>query len=323
MVADYVAAGFAKIHLDASMACGGRSCGARRADCGGARRSARGRRRSGRPAGGTTSRQYTLSGPRCRSPGGAAHGLDATSRSHVRNRSLATLETHRRAFARAGIASSFARVIALVVQPGVEFDHHRVVDYQPVMADGPQQDAQRANRRSCSRRIPPTTSRQAALSALVNDGFAILKVGPALTFAMREALYGLDHIALETDPSWESSALKPQMERIMLAEPKYWLDYYRGGPGRAACPPTLQLQRSHPILLARRGRQSGSVSSPGKVWRCEPIAEPLISQFLPRCYQAVRRGIIAPHPQQLIFEVDSAGVASLPRRDRREPIPTE
>ena len=70
----------------------------------------------------------------------------------------------------------------------------------------------------------------AALSALVSDGFAILKVGPALTFAMREAFYGLDHIALETDPSWESSALEPKMERIMLAEPKYWEKYYRSGP---------------------------------------------------------------------------------------------
>ena len=82
----------------------------------------------------------------------------------------------------------------------------------------------------------------AALAALVSDGFAILKVGPALTFAMREALYGLDHIARETDPSWGGNALEPEMERIMLAEPKYWLDYYRGGPGAAASPPTLQLQ---------------------------------------------------------------------------------
>ena len=34
-----------------------------------------------------------------------------------------------------------------------------------------------------------------ALAALVEDGFAILKVGPGLTFALREALYGLDAIA--------------------------------------------------------------------------------------------------------------------------------
>ena len=38
-----------------------------------------------------------------------------------------------------------------------------------------------------------------ALAALVRDGFAILKVGPGLTFALREALYGLDHIAADLD----------------------------------------------------------------------------------------------------------------------------
>ncbi len=49
--------------------------------------------------------------------------------------------------------------------------------------------------RCCMRRIRPTTRPPQALAALVRDGFAILKVGPGLTFALREALYGLDHIA--------------------------------------------------------------------------------------------------------------------------------
>ena len=39
-----------------------------------------------------------------------------------------------------------------------------------------------------------------ALAALVEDGFAILKVGPWLTFALREALYGLDEIARVLSP---------------------------------------------------------------------------------------------------------------------------
>ncbi len=38
------------------------------------------------------------------------------------------------------------------------------------------------------------------LRELVEDGFAILKVGPELTFALREALYGLDLIAGDLFP---------------------------------------------------------------------------------------------------------------------------
>ena len=40
-----------------------------------------------------------------------------------------------------------------------------------------------------------------SLKALVRDGFAILKVGPGLTFALREALYALEHIAAELCPA--------------------------------------------------------------------------------------------------------------------------
>src|SRR5262249_61528651 len=43
-------------------------------------------------------------------------------------------DPHEEAFAAAGLHDAWTRVIALVVQPGVEFDHGRVVDYQPSLA---------------------------------------------------------------------------------------------------------------------------------------------------------------------------------------------
>ncbi len=66
----------------------------------------------------------------------------------------------------------------------------------------------------------------------MSDGFAILKVGPALTFALREALYGLDQIAAALDAGWSEHSLKAAMEREMLASPGYWQPYYRGDPDR-------------------------------------------------------------------------------------------
>ena len=48
---------------------------------------------------------------------------------------------------------------------------------------------------SMPRRVNSTDYQPAtALRALVDDGFGILKVGPGITFALREALYGLDDI---------------------------------------------------------------------------------------------------------------------------------
>ena len=74
-----------------------------------------------------------------------------------------------------------------------------------------------------------------ALAALVADGFAILKVGPALTFALREALYGLDHIAEALFGASEAESLRAFMERVMTDDPRYWAGYYGGGPSEQDC----------------------------------------------------------------------------------------
>ena len=46
----------------------------------------------------------------------------------------------------------------------------------------------------------------------MQDGFAILKVGPGLTFALREGLYGLDGIAEELFPGKRDQTLRASME---------------------------------------------------------------------------------------------------------------
>src|SRR5699024_3719533 len=62
-------------------------------------------------------------------PCGAAEELDTvevTSPDAARN----TLACHRQAFYDAGVGECWTRVIGLVVQPGVEFDHTGIIDYQ-------------------------------------------------------------------------------------------------------------------------------------------------------------------------------------------------
>jgi D-tagatose 6-phosphate 4-epimerase len=298
MVRDYVAAGFTKIHLDCSMACSDdpttldEAAVAERA----ARLAAAAEAVVERP--GREPPVYVI-GTEVPVPGGSAHADAAVEMTRPES-ALATIEAHRRAFASAGIAQAFEHVIAVVVQPGVEFDHRRVLDYERA----------KAKRLSEVLDAEPTivfeahsTDYQspAALAALVSDGFAILKVGPALTFAMREALYGLDHIARETDLSWGGNGLEPEMERIMLAEPKYWLDYYRGAPEQQRLLRHYSYSDRIRYYWAAKDAKAAVSRLTAKL-QSRAIPEPLVSQFLPRCYDAVREGAIAPRPLPLVLE---------------------
>jgi len=76
----------------------------------------------------------------------------------------------------------------LVVQPGVEFDHHQVIDYVRSKAAALSAEHRTGGRygvRGAFHRL----SNARRLEVLVQDHFAILKVGPGVTFALREVLW--------------------------------------------------------------------------------------------------------------------------------------
>lgn len=126
-------------------------------------------------------------------PGGATHALEEIEITRA-DAAMKTLAVHRASFAKAGLASAMERVIGIVVQPGVEFGNTDVALYKPERAKSlirSLDDMPGLVFEAHSTDYQPAE----ALSALVDDGFAILKVGPGLTFALREALYGLDAIA--------------------------------------------------------------------------------------------------------------------------------
>lgn len=225
MVEAYVAAGFGKIHLDASMGCAGepvalddRTVAERAAVlCAVAEHKAA---RDGLPP-----PVYVL-GTEVPVPGGADHAL-ATIEPTAPEAARETIAVHRKAFAEAGLADVFSRVIAFVVQPGVEFGSDNVIAYDPPRAAAlsgllGEEPALVFEAHSTDYQT------EAALAALVRDGFPILKVGPGLTFAYREALYALDLIASEIVPGYGDRTLAKAMEALMTASPSYWRGYYHG-----------------------------------------------------------------------------------------------
>ena len=225
LIRHYVQAGYEKIHLDCSMSCAGDPVPLPDATV--AERAARLCRiaedtRAAMP--GAVPLVYII-GTEVPVPGGAKEALDGVTPT-TPDAARTTYAVHKDTFAAHGLGDDvWARVVALVVQPGVEFDHHGVEDYRPERAQALSDVADEFPNAIFEAHSTDYQTPE-AFKNLVRDHFAILKVGPALTFAYREADYALNHIARELKrnaPDVEAAA-----EALMLAEPAQWQKYYHG-----------------------------------------------------------------------------------------------
>ena len=293
MIEGYARAGFAKLHLDTSMGCAGEP--AALADEVTAARAAALAKVAEAAVGDGAPPIYVI-GTEVPVPGGAQHALDSIAVTRP-EAALRTVDVHRKAFNDAGLNAAFARAIGVVVQPGVEFASTEVIPYKPAKA---------ARLVETLHSLPGfvfeahSTDYQpaACLDALVKDGFAILKVGPWLTFALREALYGLDCIARVLHPTTTDDSLPAAMEALMLREPGNWRKYYQGSSDE------LRLQRHfsfsdriryywpHPEAQAAVDRLFAKLGD-------SRIPEPLISQYLGGLYPEVVDGSLSARPRDL------------------------
>ncbi|WP_375286646.1 D-tagatose-bisphosphate aldolase, class II, non-catalytic subunit [Sphingomonas sp.] len=296
MVGDYVRAGFRKIHLDCSMSCADDPVPLPETVI--AERAARlCRAAEDAFAGDPADAPVYVIGTEVPVPGGAAEDLEELALT-TPEAAIATVEMHRDLFRDAGMGAAWARVVATVVQPGVEFDHDKVVDYRPERAV------------ALSHAIEPTplvyeahsTDYQTpeALSALVRDHFAILKVGPGVTFALREALWALDAIEAETVPIERRASLRTVTLERMRAEPKNWRKYYHA-EGAAL---TRQLQYSLSDRIRYYWPDAEIAAAQERLFanlRDAPPPLPLVSQYLPIAYAALRAGRITNDPAELVM----------------------
>ncbi len=291
MVAAYARAGYGKLHLDCSMGCAGEPAALPDELV-----AARAARLAARAEAEAPGRPLFVIGTEVPTPGGATEALDhllPTRPEAVRE----TFAVHEAAFR--GVANgAWERVIAMVVQPGVEFGHEDVAVYRP--------DAARALCATLdalpglvfeahSTDYQPET----ALRRLVQDGFPILKVGPGLTFALREAFYGLDAIAAVLQPG--GTRLPDRMEALMLAEPKHWRSHY---PGDAAVQRVLRHYSYSDRIRYYWPHPEAEAAAASLMRQLDGVALPptLISQHLPRAYDRVAAGLLAPNARVLLIE---------------------
>lgn len=297
LIKAYVSAGFSKIHLDASMSCAGDPIPldpmtvAQRAAvlCQAAEETA------------TEEQKHQLTyviGTEVPVPGGEASTIGTV---HVTREEDAarTLETHQVAFRALGLEDALTRVIAIVVQPGVEFDHTQIIHYQPQAA------------KALSAWIKETPmvyeahstdyqTRQ-AYRALVRDHYAILKVGPALTFALREAIFALAQMENELIAPEQRSQVLEVIDEVMLNEPDYWKKYYRPTWSQAmvdihfSLSDRIRYYWPHPRI--RQGVEK-LISNLNDV----ELPLGLISQFLPVQFERLTEGTITASPHNLIID---------------------
>jgi D-tagatose-1,6-bisphosphate aldolase subunit GatZ/KbaZ len=296
LVAAYAQAGFTKLHLDCSMAC---------ADdpepVGDDRASARAARLM-RVAHDVASDPRTLSyviGTEVPVPGGAAEAIGELAPTTARA-ARATLRAHRDAVAAVGLDEAWSQVRALVVQPGVEFDEWSVADYAPhgttelqrVLDDEPEMVFEA---HSTDYQTP------AALAHLVRDHWAVLKVGPGLTFALREALFALAAIEDALCEPAARSRLLDVLEQRMTARPEQWERHHRGGDRALALARRYSYSdRSRyywpdPAVHAAQERLLENLEA-------VEIPLPLLSQHLPLEYALVRAGALPREPRALVLD---------------------
>lgn len=297
LIRQYVMAGFRKIHLDCSMSCQGDPVPLN--DTIVAQRAARLcaiAEAAWREVGGEA--PVYIVGTEVPVPGGAQEDLQELQATSP-EAALDTIKAHQNAFAQSGLESVWPRVIGLVVQPGVEFDHHKVIDYQPAKAS-------RLSKMIESQQTmiyeAHSTDYQTPLNLknLVEDHFAILKVGPGVTFALREAIWALACIEQEWLGEKASSHIKHVVTSAMQDQPQYWNKYYHTTDRQL----DIDLQYS----LSDRVRYYWSVPAVEKalVDLIENLSNSkppmtLLSQYLPRQYTAIRQGIINNSPREILI----------------------
>ncbi len=293
MIDAYARAGFLKLHLDTSMGCAGEP--AALADGVTAARAAALAKVAEGAAGDGPQPVYII-GTEVPVPGGAQHALDSLEVTRP-EAALRTVDVHRKAFSDAGLEAAFARAVGVVVQPGVEFASAEVIPYRPEKAE--RLTGALANLPGFVFEAHSTDYQPAAaLEALVRDGFAILKVGPWLTFALREALYGLDSIARVLHPGTAEEGLPEAMEALMLREPDNWRAYYAGGADELRIQRHFSFSDRIRYYWARPEAQAAVDRLFARLAE-RVIPEPLVSQYLGALYPAVADGALAARPREL------------------------
>ena len=211
-----------------------------------------------------------------------------------------TVATYRRVFKEEGIEDGMNDVVAVVTQPGVEFgddqvflyDHDAATELCAALKEFPE---------VCFEGHSTDYQSKECLKRMVEDGIAILKVGPALTYGLRESLFSLSMMEKELVPEEKQAHFIETLEKVMLEKPDNWKKHYHGDE--------KQLALCRKYSFSDRCRYyiglPEVVESINKLFenlRKYPIPMNMLHQYMPISYIKVRDGIIPLDPRELALD---------------------
>lgn len=194
---------------------------------------------------------------------------------------------------------AWSYVMGVVVQPGVEekdagcteYDRAKAVDlmaaikdYPNLVFEGHSTDYQTKHK----------------LRELVEDGVGILKVGPGLTYALREGLFGLAYAEKEVIEPDQQSHFMEVLDQAMVANPGYWKKYYLGDERTIAIKRKFSFSDRCRYYLPLPEVQKAIQTLLDNFKDGVPLH--VLSQFLPEQYTHVREGVIKNEPEAILMD---------------------
>ena len=211
-----------------------------------------------------------------------------------------TIRIYQEEFEKQGMGDLFSAIVAVVVQPGVEFGDENIArynrtetvalsraiaQYPGIVLEGHSSDYQ--------------SPRQ--LKEMVEDGIAVLKVGPALTFAAREGLFALSMIEKELIPEEQQAHLIEVIDEKMMANPKNWEVYYKGTEQEKALKRKYSLSDRSRYYFADPDIQA-AIRKLCNNLDAVHIPLGLLHQYMPTQYIKVRDGKLSTKAMELVKE---------------------
>lgn len=303
LIRDFVLAGFTKIHIDTSMKVASDPVNEKLSDETIARRGARLCKvaeeayQQLQKENIDAKKPVYVIGSEVPIPGGAQEEEETVSVTKPDDFKT-TVDVFKSEFEKLGLHEAWHNVVAVVVQPGVEFGDASVVeydrekasdlistlkDYENIVFEGHSTDYQ-----------TPEKLRQ-----MVEDGVGILKVGPALTFALREALFSLSQIESEIVPASKRSYFIETLDEAMRENPENWIKHYHGSETEIKAKLKYSYSDRARYYLVVPDVKEAFNKLIYNLSRYE-IGNNILSQYMPIQYNKVREGTLKKTPEALI-----------------------
>lgn len=212
-----------------------------------------------------------------------------------------TLTCFNDAFSKICSGNSMENIIAVVVQPGVEFGEGSIHEYSREAAEK-LSDFIKNKENIVFEGHSTDYQRSMHLAQMVEDGVAILKVGPALTFALREGLFALENIEKELFSRRKSinlSGFSEVLEAAMMKNPIYWEKYYHGDEVESRLLRKYSLSDRCRYYLSEK-EVSDSIQRLINNLSCVDLPLTITSLYLPQQYDKIREGRQDRKPESLL-----------------------